>query len=97
MNHKRFERIAGAVDDSFLALDKIENIDCVSCFMKRRTRKPVSTSLNELQLVKSGALFAPSLAFGNLFYLIDQIFPDPVRIAIPSNIDQPAVDMNGPW
>lgn len=96
MDNKRFERVGRAHDNSLFTLDKVENIDGVSSFVRRRTRKPVSAGFDKIRVVKSGAFFSPSGAFCDLFYLIDQVSPDPIGVAIPDDVYQPMVEMNWP-
>src|SRR5271170_1777854 len=97
VNNERFERVDRTLDNRLFALDKVENIDTVTGFVKSRTCKPVSASFDKLQLVKSGALFSPSWAFRNQFYLIDEVLLDPIGVAIPGDVPQPVVNMNWPW
>src|SRR5260370_19025217 len=97
VNDKRFEGVGRAFDNGLFSLDKIENIDRVPSFVRCRTCEPVSARFDKLQLVKSSALLPPSWTFRNRFYLIDQVFSDPIGVAIPGDVHQPVIDMNRPW
>ena len=96
VNNKRLERVGRALDNSLLPFDKVENIDGILSFVRRRTGEPVSTRFDKLQLVKSRPLFSPSWAFRDWFYLIDQVLLDPIGVAIPGDVHQPVVEMNRP-
>jgi len=97
VNNKWFKCVGRTFDNGLLSLDKIENVDRVSSFVRCRTCEPVSARFDKLQLVKSCALLSPSWAFRNRLYLIDQVLTKSLGVSIPGDVHQPVVDMNRPW
>src|ERR1700686_4885947 len=65
--------------------------------VRRQTRKPVPPCFNEFQFVKSCALLVPTGAFAHWFNPVDQILPDPIRVAVPNDVRQPVIEMNRSW
>src|SRR5580692_11118317 len=65
--------------------------------VRRQTRKPVPARFNEFQFVKSCALLSPTGAFAHRFNPVDQILPDPIRVAVPNDVRQPMIEMNRSW
>jgi hypothetical protein len=82
MYDKRLERRAGAFDDRFMALDKIQYVHAAASNPTRIVAalpgKPVPTGLDELRGVQSGALFAPTRIAPQRLDMRDEIFFPPI-------------------
>ena len=52
---------------------------------------------NELQLVQSCALLAPTRALPDRFNPIDQVFLNPCRITVPHDVSQAVFEVNRSW
>src|SRR5580698_2078967 len=65
--------------------------------MRNRSGEPVPPRLDEFPLMQAGALFAPALAVDNKRRLPDEIFLHPLGAAVPLNVREAVIEVNGPW
>src|SRR5215510_5720797 len=86
MYNQRWENPARTLDNRFLALTQIQNVNRAIRAMRHRPHKPVSARLNELSFVQSSSFFLPALSLGDRSNGVNQLFLNPWRRAIPLNV-----------
>jgi len=59
---KRIERPVRALDDGLFSLNQIQNVNCALGVVWNGFGEPMAPRLNELQLMKAGALLAPPIS-----------------------------------
>src|SRR5262245_5311084 len=97
MGDERIEVAFRTLNHRFIALDKVEDVDPALCVVGHGFGEPMSTGLNKLAFMQARAFFAPAVAGSERFDAVDEVLPHPVSRAIPLDVCQAVLKVNGTW
>ena len=97
MNDVRGKQPIRALHYKGRPLYKVEHVDPLACVVSGGVGKRETTRLYKFQLVQPGMLLKVVVALMHDLNGVDKIASDPVGRAVPLNVGQPLVNVDGAW